>query len=117
MSRTVSKSAARSRRQARIRSTVQGTAVRPRLAVFRSLKSITAQLIDDTAGKTLISATRHELKGKGTKVDQAKAVGKLIAEKAMAKKITSVVFDRAGYRYHGRVQALAEGAREGGLQF
>ncbi len=95
-----------------------GTAERPRLVVFRSLKHITAQVIDDKAGKTLASASDAELKGKaGTKSERAAAVGKLIAEKAVAKKITTVVFDRGGYLFHGRVKILADAARQAGLTF
>ncbi len=104
----------------RIRKKVAGTAERPRLAVFRSNKEIYAQLIDDVAGHTLCSASTFDKQGKaltGTKSDKAKAVGKRIAEEAAAKGIQSVSFDRGGYLYHGRVKALADGAREGGLQF
>lgn len=108
----------RYRRHKRIRAKIKGTAQLPRLSVFRSSKHIYAQLIDDERGKTLVAARDAELKRvKGKKVDIAREVGKLIAEKALAKKITKVVFDRGGYKYHGRVKALAEGAREGGLQF
>ncbi len=114
----------RQHRHRRVRSKVVGTAVRPRLAVFRSAKHIAAQIIDDTVGKTLVSVTDQQLATavKGTKeqthkVAVAEAVGKLIAEKAKAKKIASVVYDAAGYRYHGRVKALADGARAGGLTF
>jgi large subunit ribosomal protein L18 len=97
---------------------MRGTATRPRLTVYRSLKYIQAQLIDDRAGRTLASATDRELtKAKGTKTDRAKAVGELLATKAQTLKITKVVFDRGGHRYHGRVRALAEGARAGGLTF
>lgn len=109
---------ARLRRHRRIRSELRGTATRPRLAVFRSLRYIQAQLIDDRAGRTLASATDRELtKATGTKMDRAKAVGQLLATKAKALKVTQVVFDRGGHRYHGRVRALAEGARAGGLTF
>jgi len=90
---------------------------RLRLCVFRSGKHIYAQIIDDAAGKTLVSATSSALKAKGKKSDVAKEVGKSIAAKALEKKISQVVFDRGGYKYHGRVKALAEGAREGGLKF
>lgn len=110
----------RRRRHRRIRAKIFGTATRPRLCVFRSLKHIYCQLIDDEKGKTLIAASDLELKKtkkKRTKKEKAFGVGKLIAEKALKKKITQVVFDRGGYAYHGRVKALAEGAREGGLQF
>ncbi|MES2628905.1 MAG: 50S ribosomal protein L18 [Bacteroidota bacterium] len=103
----------------RIRKVVSGTTARPRLAVFRSNKQIYAQLIDDVSGKTIVSASSlkdaaaQSLNGK----DQATHVGKTIAEKAKAAGITAVVFDRGGYLYHGRVQSLAEAAREAGLQF
>lgn len=103
----------------RIRRTVKGTAERPRLSVFRSNKQIYAQLIDDINGVTLAAASSSakEFGVTGNKVAIANAVGKAIAEKAKASGISSVVFDRGGYLYHGRVKALAEGAREGGLQF
>ena len=109
---------ARLRRHRRVRGKVAGTAERPRLAVFRSNRGIAAQLIDDQAGRTVTAAGWQNLEGfKGTKTDQAAAVGKLIAEKAKAAGVERVVFDRGGYLYHGRVKALADGAREGGLQF
>lgn len=116
------RSAARARRQTRVRQAVHGTAQRPRLNVFRSLTQIYAQLIDDEAGHTLASASTidQELRGKlaGQKrTEQAKLVGKALAERAQAKGIQQVTFDRAGYKYTGRVKALAEGAREGGLKF
>lgn len=113
------KQQARSRRHKRIRAKVFGRADRPRLCVFRSIKHIYAQIINDEKGETLIAASDLELKKsrKTTKVDKAKEVGKLIARKALEKKIEKVVFDRGGYKYHGRVKALAEGAREGGLKF
>lgn len=115
---TLSRFQSRHRRHRRIRSELRGTASRPRLAVYRSLKFIQAQLIDDQTGRTLASATDRELpKAKGTKTDRAKAVGELLATKAKALKITQVVFDRGGHRYHGRVRALADGARNGGLTF
>jgi large subunit ribosomal protein L18 len=108
----------RERRHRRIRGKIAGTADRPRLAVFRSNLGISAQLIDDQAGKTLAAASWQGLsKFKGSKTDQAKEVGKLLAEDAKAAGIESCVFDRGGYLYHGRVKALAEGAREGGLTF
>ena len=110
----------RYRRHLRVRSKVAGTAERPRLVVFRSLKHIYAQLVDDDRGVTLLGvgdgAEGIQVDGAG-KVSRGKAVGKLIAERAKAAGVTRVVFDRAGYRYHGRVQAVAEGAREGGLEF
>lgn len=104
-------------RHARIRTRVHGNAVRPRLAVFRSSKHISAQLIDDERGTTLAAASNWDLKERGlANVDRARAVGRLIAERAKNRKITKAVFDRGGHAYHGQVQALAEGAREGGLE-
>jgi large subunit ribosomal protein L18 len=109
---------ARLRRHRRVRGKVSGTAERPRLAVFRSNRGIFAQLIDDGSGKTLAGASWVGLKSfKGDKTDQAAEVGKALAAAAKKAGIESVVFDRAGYLYHGRVKALAEGAREGGLIF
>jgi large subunit ribosomal protein L18 len=109
----------RERRHRRVRGKIAGTAERPRLAVFRSNTGISAQLIDDQAGKTLAAASWQHVKksSKGSKTDQAKEVGKLLADKAKAAGIATCVFDRGGYLYHGRVKALAEGAREGGLTF
>lgn len=108
----------RLKRHRRIRGKISGTAERPRLSVFRSNKNIYAQLIDDVAGVTLASAsTLDENVSDATKVEQAAAVGKAIAEAAKAKNISTVVFDRSGYLYHGRVQALADAARENGLDF
>ncbi len=104
-------------RHNRVRSIVAGTSKRPRLAVFRANQHIYAQLIDDSTGKTLISASSLEIKKKDKKSAIASEVGKLAASKAAAKKIKEVVFDRGGFAYHGRVKALAEGAREGGLVF
>lgn len=101
----------------RIRKKLAGTAQRPRLTVYRSNKSIYCQVIDDNIGHTLAAATSLEVVTKGTKVEQAKAVGSAIAEKAKAVGITSVVFDRGGLLYHGRIKALADGAREAGLEF
>jgi large subunit ribosomal protein L18 len=110
--------AARLVRHQRIRQTVSGTSERPRLNVFRSARHTYAQVIDDTAGHTLAAARSLELPADGfAKTDAAREVGKLVAERAKAKGITKVVFDRGGYLYHGRVQALAEGAREEGLEF
>ena len=112
------KNVARTRRHTRVRKTLAGTGLRPRLAVFRSLTHIYAQVIDDRTGRTLAQASSLEEKdSKGTKADLAKAVGTRVAEKAKAAGIESVAFDRAGYRYHGRVKALAEAARAGGLKF
>ena len=101
--------------QYRIRKKVQGTASKPRLAVFKSNKSIYCQLIDDNAGKTIASASSKAATGAG--VDQAKEVGKTIAGKATGMNIDKVVFDRAGFVYHGRIKALADAAREAGLKF
>jgi large subunit ribosomal protein L18 len=109
---------ARNRRHKRVRGKVSGTAERPRLAVFRSNLGISAQLIDDQAGQTLAAASWQGLtKSKGSKTDQAKEVGKLLAANAKKAGVETCVFDRGGYLYHGRVKALAEGAREGGLTF
>lgn len=106
------------RRRARVRAKISGTAKRPRLSVFRSLKHINAQLIDDTRSKTLLGASDMELKKeKKNKTDIAFMVGELLAKKAKDKKISSVVFDRASNKYHGRVKSLAEGAKKGGLKF
>ncbi|HXE57598.1 MAG TPA: 50S ribosomal protein L18 [Gemmatimonadales bacterium] len=110
----------RYRRHLRVRKKVSGTAERPRLVVFRSLKHVYAQLVDDDRGVTLLGVadTSEGIRVDGSgKIAKARAVGKLLAEKAKAAGVTKVVFDRAGYRYHGRVQAVAEGAREGGLEF
>lgn len=109
--------AARLRRHARVRTKISGTQERPRLNVFRSLKNIYAQVIDDQAGVTLVAASSLELDGNGGNKEAAREVGKLVAKKATEKGIKAVVFDRGGYVYHGRVQELAEGAREGGLEF
>ncbi len=110
---------ARLRRHRRVRKNVSGTAERPRLAVFRSNKGISAQLIDDLEGKTLAAATWQGLAKsfKGSKTEQATEVGKALAAAAKKAGVEAVVFDRGGYLYHGRVKALAEGAREGGLKF
>ena len=111
--------AQRLHRHKRVRGKVSGTPERPRLNVFRSETNIYAQIIDDTKGITLVSASSLEksFECDGTKTDAAKKVGMIVAERAKAKGIDMVVFDRGGYLYHGRVQALAEGAREGGLKF
>lgn len=111
------KKESRQRIHLRVRKKVNGTAERPRLSVFRSNKAIYCQLIDDLKGHTIASAGSNEATVAGTKSEQAVAVGKLIAERAKAAGVESVVFDRGGYLYHGRVKSLAEGAREGGLQF
>ena len=113
-----SNNVARQRRHARVRNRISGTATCPRLNVFRSNSHIFAQIIDDENGTTLVSSSSVELKLKnGGNAEGAKAVGKDIAKKAKDKKITKVVFDRGGYQYHGRVEALAEAARENGLEF
>ena len=116
---TLSTRQARQRRQRRIRGKVSGSAERPRLAIFRSNKGIFAQLVDDQTGRTIAGASWLGVAKsfKGTKTDQAAEVGKLVAEAAKKAGIESVVFDRGGYLYHGRVKALADGAREGGLKF
>ncbi|HVZ76468.1 MAG TPA: 50S ribosomal protein L18 [Gemmatimonadaceae bacterium] len=106
----------RVRRHLRVRKKVTGTAERPRLVVFRSLKHIYAQLVDDVAQRTLLTVSSQTV-GDGKKSEKSVAVGKAVAERAKAAGITRVVFDRAGYKYHGRVKAVAEGAREGGLEF
>jgi len=122
MSKEGKTSLARKHRHQRVRLTVVGTPERPRLNVFRSLNHIYAQVIDDSCGHTLASAStidpglREQVKDM-TKSEQARAVGKAVAERARAKGVTAVVFDRGGYPYHGRVKALAEGSREGGLEF
>ena len=110
---------ARLKRHKRIRAKISGTPERPRLAVFRSNANISAQIIDDVAGVTLASASTLEksFEGLGSNKAAAREIGKVIAERAAAKGITEVVFDRGGYIYHGRVSELAEGAREGGLKF
>jgi large subunit ribosomal protein L18 len=109
---------ARERRHRRVRGKVRGTAERPRLAVFRSNRGIFAQLVDDDAARTLAAASWLELKTfKGSKTEQAAEVGKRLAASATKAGIETVVFDRGGYLYHGRVKALADGAREGGLRF
>ncbi len=107
----------RLRRKGRVRAKAYGTAECPRLSVFRSNRGIYAQIINDDIGKTLVAVGAGEIKTKGNKIVISLELGKLIAAKAAAKGISLVVFDRNGYKYHGRVKALAEGAREGGLQF
>jgi large subunit ribosomal protein L18 len=109
--------AARARRHRRIRVKLSGTTQRPRLNVFRSLQHIYAQVIDDTSGTTLAAASTLGADESGTKSDRARAVGKAIAERAKEKGVTTVVFDRGGYMYHGRIKALADAAREAGLEF
>ncbi len=107
----------REKRHKRVRAKISGTAQRPRLFVYRSLNNNYAQLIDDVAGKTLLSVSDLKMKKAGTKVEMAKKVGEEVAKKAQDLKITTCVFDKNGYKYHGRVKAIADGAREGGLQF
>ena len=108
----------RQKRQRRVRARAIGTTERPRLNVFRSLNGIYAQIIDDSKGHTLVAASTLDKEvAEAPKTEQAKAVGKLVAERATAAGITKVVFDRGGYLYHGRVKALADSAREGGLDF
>ena len=115
---TINKNEVRLRIHKRIRARVAGSADRPRLAVYRSLKHIYAQVIDDRAGRTLVSASSNEknAKSSGGNLAGAKEIGRAVAERAKAKGITQVVFDRGGYLYHGRVKALAEAAREAGLE-
>lgn len=115
----ISKESQRQKIRYRIRKKISGTGLRPRLSVFRSNRFIYCQLIDDDAKVTLATASSREenLVNQGTKTDQAKQVGILLASRAKAKDIQDVVFDRGGYLYHGRVKAIAEGAREGGLKF
>ncbi|MEW6701717.1 MAG: 50S ribosomal protein L18 [Bacteroidota bacterium] len=113
----------RIRKKTRVRKKISGTAERPRLSVFRSLNNINAQLIDDVTGTTLAAASSlsqelaDELKNTKGKISKSKLVGMLLAKKAIEKGITTVVFDRSGYEYHGRVKAVADGSREGGLKF
>jgi large subunit ribosomal protein L18 len=115
---TMTKPQARARRHKRVRGKISGTAERPRLVVFRSNRGIEAQLVDDTSARTVAAATWLQLKSfKGSKSEQAAEVGKLLAANAKKAGVENVVFDRGGYLYHGRVKALAEAAREGGLKF
>ena len=119
-STNIRKQLLRLRRKAHIRKNVEGSQGRPRLSVYRSLNHIYAQVIDDATGKTLAAASTlsPEIKdGKGKKKERAKEVGKLVAKKCQEAKIAAVVFDRNGFMYHGRIAAVAEGAREGGLKF
>jgi len=120
MNKDKAKQSASKRRVARVRAKITGTAERPRLSVFRSNKNIFAQIIDDGIGKTLVSAHTREVKtkgGAGAKTEAGKELGKLLAERALEAKIKQVVFDRRSNLYHGRVKAVADGAREGGLEF
>ena len=114
----INKNVSRKRRHARVRNKISGTPSCPRLCVYRSNKNIEAQIIDDVNGVTLVSSSSMSLKlENGSNIEAAAAVGKDIAEKALAKKLETIVFDRSGYIYHGRVKALAEAAREAGLKF
>lgn len=115
MNKNILKKQQRIRRKKRVRTKILGTLKRPRLAVSRSIKHVSCQLVDDDSAKTLLSA--NDKGCKGSKQEKAKAVGLLIAKKALEKKIDMVVFDRSCFKYHGRIKALAEGAREGGLKF
>jgi large subunit ribosomal protein L18 len=120
MTQVATRGAARRKRHDRIRLTMAGTAGRPRLAIFRSLNHIYAQVIDDASGRTLVAAStvEKELRGsKATKTEEAASIGRLIAERAKAAGIDRVVFDRAGFRYHGRIKSLADAARDAGLDF
>jgi len=119
MRKLIDKNARRMRIHSRIRSRVKGVPERPRLAVFRSLKHIYAQIIDDRAGRTIAAASSNEksASASGGNVAGAKAIGKLVAERAIAQGVKQVVFDRGGYLYHGRIKALADAAREAGLEF
>jgi large subunit ribosomal protein L18 len=118
-SRTASRAASRTRRHLRVRKKIQGSAERPRLVVTKSTKHMSAQIIDDVAGRTLVSASTLDATlrtDEGDKTAKARKVGEMLAERAKEAGISAVVFDRAGHRYHGRIAALADGAREGGLQ-
>lgn len=115
MDKNIIKNLKRQRRRQKIRAKIFGTKDCPRLNVFKSNTGLRLQIIDDLAGKTLVSAESREIKKKSEKADFE--LGRLIAEKAKAKKISQVVFDRGGYKYHGRIKAMADGAREGGLKF
>lgn len=123
MNKNIIKNKKRNRHKVKIRTKISGTAEIPRLSVFRSSKRMYLQIIDDTQNKTIVSADSSEIKENSKKKDENSKIriafksGKLIAEKAIEKKIKQVIFDRGGYKYHGRVKAVAEGAREGGLKF
>ena len=117
MNKNKQKNLKREIRHKRVRSRVSGVLERPRLSVFKANRHIYAQLIDDASGKTLAASSSAEVKVKGKKADMAKEVGKMLAAKALVKNIKAVKFDRGGFAYHGRVKALADGAREGGLEF
>lgn len=115
----ISRDDARQKRKSRIRKKISGTDLRPRLVVFRSNKHMYAQIIDDQAGITLVSASTHKLSAESKRltIENSALVGKMLAEDALAKNITAVVFDRNGFVYHGRVKAVADGARDAGLKF
>ncbi len=116
--RTSSKIQARAKKKIRIRKTLKGTGVRPRLSVFRSARHIYAQIVDDSTGTTLVAASTLNVETKGQNgKDSAKSVGEAVARRALEKEIKDVVFDRNGYVYHGRIKALADGARQAGLNF
>lgn len=117
--KNLSKNEVRLKRKKRVRAKIFGTAKKPRMAVFRSLKNIYIQVIDDNSGKTLAAADLKEISSKSAKnnIDGAKKIGELIAQKCGKIKISEIIFDRGGYKYHGRVKALAEAARKGGLKF
>ena len=120
MNKEKEKNIKKKQRHNRVRAKIKGTSARSRLCIFKSNTSIYLQLIDDESAKTIVSAHSRELKGKtakATKTEQASAVGKILAERALKKKISKVIFDRGGNLYHGRVKAAADGAREGGLKF
>jgi large subunit ribosomal protein L18 len=122
MAKTLARRLAREQRHDRVRKRVTGSMERPRLSVYRSLKNIYAQVIDDTEGKTLVAASTLDTAAKGDldgkdKTEQAKIVGKLVAERALEAGIKQVVFDRGGFKYHGRIKALADASREAGLDF
>lgn len=117
MNQNKAQQAKKERRHLRVRAKIKGTASRPRLSVFRSNRGMFLQLIDDESGRTIVSAAVKEIKKSANKIDLGQALGELIAQKAKDKQITKVVFDRSAYRYHGRVKAVAEGARSGGLEF
>ncbi|MFH1522297.1 MAG: 50S ribosomal protein L18 [Patescibacteria group bacterium] len=117
MNKKITKQQKRVRRHVKVKVKIHGTANRPRLSVFRSNKGMYLQLVDDQVGKTLASAHSKEVKKKDKKVSISLELGKIIAKKAQNIKINKIVFDRSGYKYHGRVKAVADGAREGGLKF
>lgn len=117
MDKNINKNQLQARRHGRVRVKISGTELRPRLSVFRSNRGLFVQIINDQNGQTLVSAHSREIKMTGHKTDVALALGKLLADKAKTKNISLVSFDRGCYKYHGRVKALADGARENGLQF